>query len=239
LAERQYDTMTDYRKIYRSEAAQYDRLIEREDYQGNLLPAMQKLIRLEGLKVVESGAGTGRLTCMLAPEADSILAMDRSVHMLDAAREHLAALEKSNWSLAACDHRQIPAPNKCADLVVSGWSVAYLTEEGGTNWREEVDQALREMERVLKPGGLILLLETLGTGFEQPNPPEHLEPYLEYLEEIGFERHWLRTDYRFESLEEAEELCGFFFGRELAEKVREKEWVVLPECTGIWSRKKA
>jgi hypothetical protein len=47
----------------------------------------------------------------------------------------------------------------------------------------------------------------------------------------------VRTDYQFESLEEAVELSTFFFGEELGQKVREKSWVILPECTGIWWRK--
>jgi hypothetical protein len=44
----------------------------------------------------------------------------------------------------------------------------------------------------------------------------------------------MRTDYRFASLAEAEELARFFFGEELAKKVVEQGWQVLPECTGIW-----
>ena len=37
-----------------------------------------------------------------------------------------------------------------------------------------------------------------------------------------------------QSLDEAEELTRFFFGDELAARVVEKEWLILPECTGIW-----
>jgi len=231
--------MSDYHLIYRSQAEQYDYLIDREDYQGNLLPALHDHCSMQGLRVIESGAGTGRLTRMLAPEVASILAMDRSAHMLAAARGHLQAMGLNNWRLAMCDHRHLPAADASADVVISGWSVAYLVEEGGADWQTEVDRALAEMERVLSPGGCIVLLETLGTGFETPTPPEHLNDYLPYLEQVGFRRSWLRTDYRFESLQEAEELSGFFFGPELAEKARRNNWVILPECTGVWSRRKS
>ncbi len=230
--------MTDYLSVYRSQAARYDLLIEREDYLGNLLPAMQDLLSLEGLDVVELGAGTGRLTRMLAPKAASILAFDRAPHMLFAAREHLEAGQDGAWHLCACDHRHIPAADESADLAISGWSIAYLVEEGGEGWREEVDRALAEMERVLRSDGTILLLETLGTGFETPHAPDHLADYFSHLEQIGFQRKWLRTDYRFSSLQEAVDLAGFFFGSELADLVRENKWVILPECTGIWSRTK-
>jgi ubiquinone/menaquinone biosynthesis C-methylase UbiE len=228
--------MTDYLSVYRSQASRYDLLIEREDYLANLLPALQGLVSLEGLDVVELGAGTGRLTRMLAPKAASILAFDRAPHMLSTARGHLEAGQEGIWYLSVCDHRHIPAASASADLAISGWSIAYLVEEGGEGWREEVDRALAEMERILRSDGTILLLETLGTGFEAPRSPDHLVDYFSHLEGLGFQRKWLRTDYRFSSLQEAVDLAGFFFGPELADRVRENQWVILPECTGIWSR---
>jgi hypothetical protein len=54
------------------------------------------------------------------------------------------------------------------------------------------------------------------------------------LGEAGFKSTWIRTDYRFASLDEAEALTRFFFGDELAARVVANEWVILPECTGIW-----
>jgi hypothetical protein len=63
---------------------------------------------------------------------------------------------------------------------------------------------------------------------------EHLKDYYPWLDEVGFQNKWIRTDYKFESIEEAEELSRFFFGDELGNKVRENNWVILPECTGVW-----
>jgi hypothetical protein len=78
-------------------------------------------------------------------------------------------------------------------------------------------------------------LETLGTGYEQPEPPEDLVPYYEYLEVCGFQHTWIRTDYLFENMAEAESLARFFFGEALVEKIQRKEnRFILPECTGIW-----
>ena len=50
----------------------------------------------------------------------------------------------------------------------------------------------------------------------------------------GFAATTIRTDYRFESLVEAETLTRFFFGDGLADQVVEKNWRILPEWTGIW-----
>ncbi|MFN8387558.1 MAG: hypothetical protein U0X92_14225 [Anaerolineales bacterium] len=90
------------------------------------------------------------------------------------------------------------------------------------------------MKRVLRSDGMIILFESLGTGKESPIRLEHVESTYQWLDANGFQGKWIRTDYKFESLEEAEELSRFFFGDELGEKVRQNEWIVLPECTGVW-----
>jgi ubiquinone/menaquinone biosynthesis C-methylase UbiE len=225
------------REVYASHANQYERLVRREDHQGNLQSAIEKVVALEGLDVVELGAGSGRVTRMLAPLAHSIRAYDASVHMLAEARRSLRASGLSNWLTAVADHRHIPETDESADLVISGWSFSYLAVWGGEEWKRALHDGLDEVRRVLRPNGMALLIESLGTGVEQPDPPEHLEAYLEWLAEAGFASDWARTDYRFESLQEAVELSTFFFGEEMGAKVREKNWVLLPECTGLWWRR--
>jgi SAM-dependent methyltransferase len=132
------------------------------------------------------------------------------------------------------DHRQIPIPNYSADLVVSGWSVSYLAVWNPDSWRFELEKWLGEMKRVLRPGSFIVLFESLGTGNESPIRLEHLKDFYPWLDEAGFQNKWIRTDYKFESVDEAEELSRFFFGDELGDRVRANGWVILPECTGVW-----
>ena len=62
----------DLKEIYASRAQDYERLVAREDFAGNILKALQEIRALSGLDVVELGAGTGRLTCLLAPLVRSI-----------------------------------------------------------------------------------------------------------------------------------------------------------------------
>ena len=227
--------MTDYHEIYAQRADQYERLVSREDYQGRILPALRKIRPLEGLDVVELGAGTGRLSCMLAPLVKSMLLLDASQHMLDYAASKLERLGVDNWQVQAADNRSLPVEDGVADLAISGWSLGYLVGEHPESWREEIAKALRETRRVLRPGGTIAILETLGTGHETPHPPtEGLAAYYRFLEDTGFRSTWIRTDYQFASLDEAVALIRFFFGDELAAQVMENEWVILPECTGIW-----
>jgi ubiquinone/menaquinone biosynthesis C-methylase UbiE len=92
------------------------------------------------------------------------------------------------------------------------------------------------MMRVLKPGGTAIILETMTTGSETPAPPnERLAAYYAWLEnEQGFSYKWIRTDYQFASVQEADELTRFFFGDELADRIVREGITILPECTGIW-----
>ena len=222
------------RKIYQSEGDRYEAMVAREDHQRNIPRALDEIVNVDGLDVIDLGAGTGRLAVMLAQRVRSMRAFDASEEMLRVCRERLAASGLTNWQVEVADHRSIPVKDHSADLVISGWSVAYLYVWNPETWRVELEKWLSEMKRVLKPGSFIILYESLGTGNESPMPLEHLKEYYLWLDEVGFRNKWIRTDYQFESMAEAEELSRFFFGDELAEKVRRNNWVILPECTGVW-----
>lgn len=225
------------RKIYQSEGDRYEALISREDHQGNIPHAIDEIINVDGLDVLDLGAGTGRLTLLLAPRVRSIRAFDVSAAMLRVCRERLVAGGLSNWQVDVADHRQLPVPDHSADLVVSGWSISYLAVWNQKNGSAELDKWLMEMKRVLRQNGMIILLESLGTGNEEPIRLEHVESTYQWLDANGFENKWIRTDYKFESLEEAIDLSRFFFGDELGDKVEQNQWVILPECTGVWWRR--
>jgi ubiquinone/menaquinone biosynthesis C-methylase UbiE len=222
------------RKIYQTEGDRYETLIAREDYQEHIPRALDEIVSVDGLDVIDLGAGTGRLALMLAPRVKSMRAFDLAEEMLRVCRERLLGTGLSNWYVEVADHRSIPVEDHSVDLVVSGWSVAYLYVWHPETWRAELESWLGEMKRVLRPGSFIVLFESLGTGNELPIQLEHLKDYYPWLEEVGFQNKWIRTDYSFESIEEAEELSRFFFGDALGDKVRQNKWVILPECTGIW-----
>jgi len=225
------------RKIYESDAERYEALIFREDHLGNIPRALDEIINVEGRDIVDLGAGTGRLTMMLAPRARFINSFDISDHMLDVTRSRLKALGLNNWRVEVADHRSVPLADDSVDLVVSGWSVSYLAVWNPDSWRAELEKWLEEMKRVLRPNSHIVLFESLGTGNESPIRLPHLENYYPWLDEMGFQNKWIRTDYHFESLDEAVELAGFFFGEEMADQVRAGRSVILPECTGVWWKK--
>ena len=221
-------------EIYKTEGDKYEALIAREDHQGNILRALREVTALENRVVYDLGAGTGRLACLLAPHVSEIRAFDISEEMLRVCRQKLTASGAVNWRVEVADHRQLPVEDHSADLIVSGWSVSYLAVWNPDSWRSELDKWLGEMKRVLRPNSPIVLFESLGTGNELPIKLEHLKDYYPWLDENGFQNKAIRTDYKFESIAEAETLSRFFFGDELGDKVRQNKWILLPECTGVW-----
>jgi len=225
------------RKIYQSDGDRYEALVAREDYQGNIMRALDEIVNVDGMDVLDLGAGTGRLTLMLAPRVKSVRAFDASDEMLRVCRERLVAGGFTNWQVDVADHRRLPVEDHSADLIVSGWSVSYLAVWNQELNTSELDIWLNEMRRVLRKDGMMILFESLGTGNESPIRLEHVESTYQWLDANGFQNKWIRTDYRFESVDEAVELAGFFFGEEMANRVRANRLVILPECTGVYWKK--
>lgn len=230
-----------FKAIYQRQAEDYARLVAREDRLGNLFAAISDIRPLRGLKVVEFGAGTGRLTRLLSVAAESIHAFDIERSMLRKANELLRETGMTNWTLALGDNERMPLAAGCADLVVEGWSFAHVIGWHPQDWLERGDAMLVEMERTLKPGGTAILIETMGTGKRQPEAPttELARLYDHWRRDCGFAYRWIRTDYQFASPREADELTRFFFGDELADSCLDGDALILPECTGIWWRVKS
>ena len=168
----------DHKETYSSQAETYEQLVSHEDYQGNILRALNQIRPLRGLDVLDLGAGTGRLACLVASVAGSIIALDASTHMLQTARAKLKRSGSINWLVASGDHRWLPLKDESAG--------------------------------------------------------EKLVPYYSFLEASGFSPTWIRTDFKFESLDQAASLTRFFFGDEFAQQVIANNWIILPECTGLW-----
>jgi ubiquinone/menaquinone biosynthesis C-methylase UbiE len=148
-------------------------------------------------------------------------------------------LKTGDWRLAQADMRALPLPDACADIVTAGWAIGHLRGWFAENWRRQIGRVLREMQRVAAPGGALLIMETLTTGALAPAPPTPgLAEYYAWLEsEWGFVRQTIRTDYQFASVEEAIARTEFFFGAELAEKIKDNGWARLPEWTGVWRKR--
>ncbi len=225
-------------QFYRQHAAIYERLVARQDRRGNLFAALNEIAPLDGLNVVEFGAGAGNLTRLLALQSKRVFAFDIEITMLNLARYALRTSGLVNWSLALGENARMPVAANFADLVIAGWSFAHALDRQPQCWRPQSAAMLSEMQRILKPGGVAILIEDLGIGRHQPRAPSAAAAalYLYWREEWDFCQRWIRSDYQFASPAEAQELARFFFGAAVAKECLGDDAVILPECTGIWWR---
>lgn len=89
-------------------------------------------------RVVDLGAGTGKLTESLVDRADTVTAVDPSRSMLDQLRRKFPGVRALVGSAEA-----IPLPDSCADAVVVAQAFHWFDRE----------RAAAEIARVLVPGG--------------------------------------------------------------------------------------
>jgi SAM-dependent methyltransferase len=236
----------DHEQIYAEHAEPYDALVAAEDCDGTLIPAIEAIASasgsLSGAAVLEVGVGTGRIARAIAGRIGRLVAVDRAPAMLALARRHLAAIDgAAPWELHEADARALPVASGWADLAIAGWVFGHFRSWMPDDWQHQISLALGEMRRALRPGGTLIVVETLGTGSEVPAPPSpQLAEYFAWLEGAhGLERRAIRTDYRFADVETAAAITGFFFGDAFGARVRREGWSRVPECTGLWSMRLA
>lgn len=244
MTEDQKKMSNHWRETYQNHPERYEKLISHEDYQGNLLKKIEEIVSLAGKTVVEFGAGTGKVSVHLLPVVKQLFAFDFAPKMLEMGRNKLASVAAENedvcWGVSLGDNRQMPIADEVADVALEGWSFGHLKTWYPERWEEEVEAAINEIERVTRPGGITILIETKGTGQTTPRSHPALVPFEAYIEnKRGYAQTWVRTDYRYASPEAARASVSPMFGIEMLDDLVETEdGFVLHECTGIWWKRK-
>jgi ubiquinone/menaquinone biosynthesis C-methylase UbiE len=230
--------MEHFHRIYTHDAVRYRQMIAAEDADGQLRAILLDLLQPNnGKRIVDLGTGTGRLPSIFAKEHAFVIGLDIHPAMLRQ-NQKVRAASGADWELILGDMSSLPIPTGWADAVTAAWSLGHFCGWYPHEWHARIASVLKEMHRIARPLGRLLILETLATGAEHPNPPTPaLEAYYRWLEmEWGFERRILRTDYLFASVDEAVERTAFFFGEALASTIRAKGWKRIPEWTGLWTK---
>jgi ubiquinone/menaquinone biosynthesis C-methylase UbiE len=226
----------DYDILFADHAETYDRFVAAEDYQGNLLKTLKQVGRLNREQAVaDLGTGTGRVAFLLQPIVRHVYGIEPVGGMrliADAKKQRLAV---KNVDFLPGEHKDIPLPDNSVNLIIEGWAFLKPFHSAGPEWRAEFDSILSEMKRILRHGGAAILIETMGSvNMWEEVPKEHRALYDYFEKELGLKRTVVRTDYRFCSIEEAAELCAFFFGDEVGAEVAGKGDTIVPEATAIW-----
>jgi len=93
--------------------------------------------------------------------------------------------------------------------------------------------SIAEMQRVLRPGGTIIIVETLGTAVSNHPPADWLATTTRSWKQSGFHsRGCARLSVCVAG--RGGELLSFFWDDEFGEMARRNNWIITPECTGIW-----
>jgi SAM-dependent methyltransferase len=126
----------------------------------------------ERARVLEIAAGTGRVTRRILERGHEVVATDINAPMLDEARRHTSG--DVTWQVA--DAQELPFPDASFDAVACAFGLMFVPDK---------PRALREMRRVVRPGGTIVLsvwdslaanpasalLHTLACELMPANPP--------------------------------------------------------------------
>ncbi len=133
-----------------ADAAEHWDAIRHELYGSTFsLDAMLALIP-PGWTVADLGCGSGALACDLAPFVSRIIGVDNSRPMLDAARRR--TITADNIDLRQGDLTALPISDASVDATLCVLVLTYVAD---------IAQALREMARVLKPGGRAVVVDLL------------------------------------------------------------------------------
>jgi demethylmenaquinone methyltransferase / 2-methoxy-6-polyprenyl-1,4-benzoquinol methylase len=124
----------------------------------------QCLQLLPGDRVLDLAAGTGVSTVELARSGATAVACDFSLGMLHAGR---AVRRRQSVPFVAGDATRLPFHDAAFDAAVISFGLRNV---------EDVAQALREMARVVRPGGRLVICE-----FSQPTWRPFRIVYLNYL----------------------------------------------------------
>jgi ubiquinone/menaquinone biosynthesis C-methylase UbiE len=143
------------REFFRSAAGRWDAL--RDDLYGSRRDLAALLALLDDRwTVADLGCGTGRLSELLAPNVERVIAIDASSEMLDEARERLRG--RRNVELRSGELEALPLAGESVDAAIIALVLHYAAEP---------DRVIGEAARVLRPGGKLLVLDMTPHGHDE------------------------------------------------------------------------
>ncbi len=153
-------------KSFGSASKSYDVSARLQRFSGKHL--MPWLPSRNDLTVLDLGSGTGFFTDLLASTYDQVIGLDISTDMLHFAKE----TRNKNISWLEADAHNIPLKDNSIDLIYSNLVI---------QWFDPLDEAITEMLRVLKPGGLFIFttlidgtLHELKSSWKQVDDDQHV-----------------------------------------------------------------
>lgn len=160
------------RRLFATIADRYDFITRVLSY-GQDRRWKRRLIRLAALtphdRVLDLACGTGDLLFEAAPVVRRAVGLDVTLRMLQLASSRPRRPGRAD--LIAADMLALPFPSARFDVITTGYGLRNVPD---------LPQALREMYRVLAPGGRLLSLD-----FNRPRNAVVRVAYLAYLTAVG------------------------------------------------------
>jgi len=143
-------------RVYSFYAGVYDHLFG-PVFQSSREALIERLDACAGTRILEVGVGTG-LLLPLYPSNVEVCGIDLAGRMIERAQARAKRLELSHIALARMDAGRMALPDDCFDTVLAAYVVTAVPDYRAV---------LREMLRVCRPGGRVMLLNhfTNGNGF--------------------------------------------------------------------------
>src|SRR6185369_1068804 len=125
------------------------------------LPVIDKLVGLvpAGSRVLDVGCGPGQFSQYLMGHGLVAEGIDTSDEMLTIAREKVP-----NGSFSKMDMRRLQYADKSFEAVLLAYSLIHIPTP-------EIPNVLKELKRVLKPGGLVLIIAQKGAADQVLDEP--------------------------------------------------------------------
>lgn len=131
----------------------YNKTVAASEFKYHL-KALEKIKWRPEMKILEVATGPGRVMAEIEERADggtALYGLDISGEMLALTRKYLEDLGFTNFMLKKGDSRQLPWPDNRFDLLYNGYMMDLIPFE-------DMHGILVEFNRVLKPGGQLILL---------------------------------------------------------------------------------
>jgi SAM-dependent methyltransferase len=186
--------------------ALFDLLAQAIDPQQLVPAAMTTLAPVEGLDLLDIGAGIGDRTVPYAQLAAHVFALEPAPSLLPILRGRVKSSGATNVTILPNSVEAIPLEDASVDVAYAAWS--YFFGPGS-------ERGLSEVERVLRPGGTLLVVQNYGRDeLAQAWTPDEAEceNWTTWFDKHGFACDIVETVWRFSSPEEALSVLEFLWG---------------------------